>query len=294
MTHSQDINDEKQEQHDQEQSQQPHQEKAGAKPQGVAQEFSQLVAKFKKTPEQHGSHQVSPKSYHVALMFSLLFGFIGLDRFYVGKIGTALIKCLTLGGLGIWWLIDFYALLVGAKLDVNGKKLAGHDYKNRVYAVFLLLWSHLLGGHYFYLHFKKLGLIRVSAFAGLIVSIALSNATGSAYQNNPFFAFVAFVLFVALIVWMFLDLYLLLSERLDETNEGLPITTQGRRHQSIALVFAIIGGVLALDRFYLGHRTLAMIKLVTFGGLYLWIFIDIILIVLNAVRDVNDEAMIQG
>jgi len=44
---------------------------------------------------------------------SIFFGTLGVDRFIMKKVGTGLLKLFTLGGLGIWWLID--VILIATK-----------------------------------------------------------------------------------------------------------------------------------------------------------------------------------
>jgi len=68
---------------------------------------------------------ISASSRLVAFLLALFLGFLGAHRFYVGKIGTAVLMILTAGGLGIWWLIDTIMVLVGAfrdKADLPVKK----------------------------------------------------------------------------------------------------------------------------------------------------------------------------
>ncbi len=50
--------------------------------------------------------EYSPKSRLVALLFCFFLGTFGIHRFYVGKIGTGIFMFVTLGGLGIWVIID--------------------------------------------------------------------------------------------------------------------------------------------------------------------------------------------
>lgn len=58
-----------------------------------------------------------------AFLLCFFFGVFGIHRFYVGKITTGIIQLLTLGGLGIWALIDFIMIIVGAFTDKEGKRL---------------------------------------------------------------------------------------------------------------------------------------------------------------------------
>lgn len=67
-----------------------------------------------------------PKSFIVTWLFALLLGFFAVDRFYLGKVGTALAKLLTLGGLAIWVLVDLILVLAGAQRDRLGQPLDGY------------------------------------------------------------------------------------------------------------------------------------------------------------------------
>lgn len=42
----------------------------------------------------------------VGVILSWSVGWLGADRFYRGEIGLGVLKLLTIGGLGIWWLVD--------------------------------------------------------------------------------------------------------------------------------------------------------------------------------------------
>jgi len=66
---------------------------------------------------------VSDRSFIATWMFAWLLGFLGVDRFYLGKIGTGVLKLLTFGGLGIWWLIDLILTLAGVQRDRDGRLL---------------------------------------------------------------------------------------------------------------------------------------------------------------------------
>ena len=67
--------------------------------------------------------EISQKSRLVALLLCFFLGGLGIHRFYVGKTGTGILMILTLGGLGIWTLIDLIMILVGSFKDKDGKVL---------------------------------------------------------------------------------------------------------------------------------------------------------------------------
>lgn len=60
---------------------------------------------------------ISPKSRLVALLLCFFLGALGAHRFYVGKMGTGVIMLLTVGGCGIWYMIDLIMIIVGAFRD---------------------------------------------------------------------------------------------------------------------------------------------------------------------------------
>jgi len=72
------------------------------------------------------------KSFVATWLFAWLLGGFGADRFYLGKTGTAIIKLVTFGGLGVWALIDLILVLVGKTTDKQGQPLAGYDQKKVV------------------------------------------------------------------------------------------------------------------------------------------------------------------
>lgn len=65
----------------------------------------------------------SEKKILPAALLCFWFGIFGAHRFYVGKTGTAILQLCTLGGLGIWMMIDLIMIVVGAFSDSNGNKL---------------------------------------------------------------------------------------------------------------------------------------------------------------------------
>ena len=62
----------------------------------------------------------SDKSRATALCLSIFLGFLGVDRFYLGYGVLGLIKLLTFGGFGLWWILDVILLLSNVLKDSDG------------------------------------------------------------------------------------------------------------------------------------------------------------------------------
>ena len=90
---------------------------------GIA--YSKSVSPKKhKTPKQtaHAGNMVArkPKSRGVALLLCILFGYFGIHRFYVGKIGTGILYACSAGAFLIGWFADIISISRGRFTDRFG------------------------------------------------------------------------------------------------------------------------------------------------------------------------------
>lgn len=78
------------------------------------------------------AQMVGTKSFVATWLLSWLLGGLGIDRFYLGKIGTGVLKLITFGGFGLWYLIDLILTLAGAQKDKAGHRLQGYDEHKKI------------------------------------------------------------------------------------------------------------------------------------------------------------------
>ena len=60
-------------------------------------------------------------------MLCFFLGGLGIHRFYVGKTATGVAQLITLGGCGIWVLIDFIMILLSKFTDAQGNVITNND-----------------------------------------------------------------------------------------------------------------------------------------------------------------------
>ncbi len=67
---------------------------------------------------------MSDKKILPTFLLCFLFGVFGAHRFFAGKIGTGILQLITIGGLGIWMMIDLIIIITGSFTDKEGKKIS--------------------------------------------------------------------------------------------------------------------------------------------------------------------------
>ena len=65
----------------------------------------------------------SDKDWLSTLLISFFVGWFGIDRFYLGYTGLGILKLITFGGCGIWYLVDLILIAMGKLDDSQGRPL---------------------------------------------------------------------------------------------------------------------------------------------------------------------------
>lgn len=135
------------------------------------------------------SNHKDDKSFLAAFLLSLFLGPLGIDRFYLGYRIKGVLKLITLGGLGVWYIIDLVLIISNQMKAKNGSALQDYS-KNRkvaftIFIIMLLVW--VMGGYYDVTVFNNIGRT-INKANGATISInsnSNSRNNSSAVTSTP-------------------------------------------------------------------------------------------------------------
>ena len=287
----------------------------------VKQEYQEYINHRKKSESLKDEEM---RNHIVAVFLTVLFGIVGINKFYLGKMGKGLLKTamfaaaslfliigkssyylyndmslIAIGGViatasVAWWFFDIYAICYNRVFDINDRNLKGQTHRNNILLSYFTIIFGIFGLHAIYINKGKQG---AAKFIMAVTAISLylwgeylrnGNFMGESSKGDMFFI-ISIVLFSFIVLWWVLDIYFVLTDEYE--SEKFAITEDKKRSQAVAILFAVFGGMFGLDRFYLGYRTLGILKLFTLGGLGISYILDVILIYLNVLKDASGKEM---
>ena len=264
------------------------------------------------------------RNHIVALFLALLFGIFGIHQFYLGKKGQGLLKLagFTLGiifsivgynhyilfsdptliTVGIvldivavsWWIYDLCMISYNKMLDINNRILKGESHRNDIFLAYLTIFFGIFGMHTLYLNKTKVTIMKfvsaITLISIIFIGIYLKSINSLGESEIGDSLIISGILSGSfLIIWWVIDIYLILNKEYE--SDKYAIIEDGIKSQSVAILFSVFGGIFGLDRFYLGYRTLGILKMFTIGGFGISAILDFILIYLNVLKDSDGNEM---
>lgn len=87
----------------------------------------------------HITHIPRQRHFLAVFFISYFWGVFGVDRMYLGKWGTGILKLITAGGFGLWIIIDLFLIMNGSMLDKQGREMLQHaEYRSFAYKTTLI------------------------------------------------------------------------------------------------------------------------------------------------------------
>jgi TM2 domain-containing membrane protein YozV len=107
--------------------QQPYQQPGqypGSQPQGYQQPYQQPgYPQPYQQPGVNPAYAGQQKDWLTTLLLCIFVGYLGVHSFYTGKTVFGILQLVTLGGCGIWTLVDLIMIITDKYVDGNGLPL---------------------------------------------------------------------------------------------------------------------------------------------------------------------------
>ncbi len=116
------------------------------------------------------------------------------------------------------------------------------------------------------------------------------------YLGQPGLGLLKLLTFGGLGFWALAD-QIMLGLGLTRDAYGQPLLREppvGRpvKEQSLTFLLSLFAGVFGADRFYLGYTGLAILKLLTCGGLGVWALVDLMLVGMGKMKDSEGNSLL--
>jgi uncharacterized protein (TIGR02145 family) len=220
-------------------------------------------------------------SWSTTFLLSVFLGPFGVNRFYTGRIDLGLMKLFTLGGCGVWAIIDTILTAMGKTKDYEGKFVVScgnervatnkrESGKNGMLLLFLAWFSGNFGADRFYNGKIELAIIKLCTLGGCGI-------------------------------WALIDFVMLvLGKYRDKDGNIISVVHEDIRGPksdiswSTTFLLSVFLGIFGVNRFYTGRIDLGLLKLCTLGGCGIWAMIDAILTALGKAKDGEGKFIANG
>lgn len=222
------------------------------------------------------------------ILLAVLFG--GIIRSEGLRVGLILVTALCAIGNLIWYYADLFRLCYAEETDADDLPLSGSQDRDKAVFLWLFLSTGGMGIHQFYLRNTIRGMAEFTLFYLSMLFVGLSAYFGSA-DMKMILAILAGVFAFSLFVMLIVDILQFLHRSLPIPA---PLDFQSDRPKSRvnALLLNLWGGYLGLDRYYLGYKTIALLKFFTFGGFLIWNIMDAIFLYSGSLKDAEGKELV--